>query len=352
MQAGAVSEKPDVLLPVVAGVALVPTEQVLLLAVALPGMSAPQRKAAVAFAVEDHIAAMLDAVHVILGPALKGNGNGNGAQWLVAVISKAALPAPSKSRLVPDVLLLPVPAPQQWSVWTNGTRVLVRTPDGAGFGTDAAMLPYYHLAAGRPDIVLFAGVLDAQFPIAARADMPQSLDPALQGLDLNAGRAPAGPFANGARWRPLIAVAAVAAVAHLALMVADVWALGQIRAMQRADLQTTLATIGQPASGDLDADVAAVLAQANGADGAGFVQLAAQAFGAMQGAQGQVTASDLRYAADPRSLSLQLQAPDIATLQDVETALTNAGFAVTAGAATTRDGLAEQQLTLTGGGGT
>ena len=52
---------------------------------------------------------------------------------------------------------------------------------------------------------------------------------------------------------------------------------------------------------------------------------------------------------DQGTLALTLQAPDIVTLQSVEVALKDAGFRVTAGAATTAGGLAEQQLTLLGG---
>ena len=336
-------------LPVLPGVLLVPAEQVLLLCVTLPGMSAQQRKAAVAFAVEEQIASPLEDVHVILGPALPA-----AAGWLVVVIAKAALallPDLGKQRLVPDVMVLPVPVAGQWSVWADDMRVLVRTPDGAGFACAAAMLPYYHLAAGRPAIVLFAGVLDGQFSVLSRADMPATLDPALRRFDLNMGRdGGTGQFTTLRRWRPLAGVAVFAVLAHLAVMAADVWALRQIKAVLADDLRGTLATLGQPADGDLEAGLSAVLARANGTAGARFVPLTARAFAAIGAEAGRVTASDLRYAADQNSLSLQLQAPDIATLQSVETALTDAGFGVIAGAATTRDGLAEQQLTLAGGG--
>lgn len=336
-------------LPVLPGVVLVPAEQVLLLRVALPGMSAQQRKAAVAFAVEEQIACPLEDVHVILGPALPPT-----AGWLVVVISKSALamlPAPGKQRLVPDVLVLPVPVEGQWSVWADDIRILVRTPDGAGFACAAAMLPFYHLAADRPGIVLFAGVLDAQFDVLSRADMPSTLDPALHRFDLNIGREGGkGQFARLGRWQPLAAVAVFAVLAHLAVAAVDIWALRQIKATLAADLRGTLATLGQPIDGDLEDGLSVVLARANGTAGARFVPLTARAFAAIDAQAGRVTASDLRYARDQDSLSLQLQAPDITTLQSVETALTGAGFSVVAGAATTRDGLAEQQLTLAGGG--
>ena len=350
MLTGEAAEQAPVPLTAPKGVVLVPAEQVLLLSVALPGLSAAQRRAAVAFAIEEHIATTLDEVHVTLGPALPAMEGP--ARWLVAVTGRATLPVTAAGRLVPDVLLLPIPQAGQWSVFANDARVLVRTPNGAGFGTQASALPYFHLAAGRPGIVLFAGQLDAQFEILQRAEMPNTLDPILQRFDLNAGRAPNTSFALTARWRPLAAVVAFATVAHLALVAADVWALRRIAATQRVALQASLAALGQPSSGNLDVDIAAILARANGPDSAGFIPLTARAFAAMNGAQGRVSASDLRFGADQNSLSIQLQAPDISTLQAVETALTHAGFQVTAGAATTGEGLAEQQLTLTHGGGT
>jgi general secretion pathway protein L len=333
---------------------LVPSEQVLLLAVAMPAMPSAQRRAAVAFAVEDRIAAPLDDVHVVLGPALPSSSPAQGGQyWLVAVVAQAvlaALPPGRKLRLLPDVLALPVPQTGQWSVWTQGLRVLVRTGDGAGFATDTAALPYFHLAAGHPGIVLYGGQLDPQVSVLTHAVLPDGPDPALLRFDLNQGRAPTGGFGQAGLWRRLAAVAVIAAVAHLALGVADLWALGRIRAAHQATVQAQLLAMGQPAAADnLEAAIATVMAQADGPETRHFVPLAARAFAAIMPEQGRVTAAELRFAADQNSLALQLQAPDIATLQKVESTLIRAGFGVAAGAATTRDGLAEQQLTLTGG---
>ncbi len=333
-------------LPAPRGVVLVPSEQVLLLAVPMPGMSASQRRAAAGFAVEGMIARPLDDVRVVLGPVLPG-----GRTWLVAVIAAdtaATFGDRPKTRFVPDVLMLPIPAPGRWSVWQLAARVLVRAPDGTGFATDPAGLPYFHLAAGRPDIVLFGGALDPQFSVVARGTLPASPDPSLQQFDLAQGSPP--HFAAWQSWRPFAAVAAVAGLAHLALLATDVWALHQISAQRQNTLRTTLGQLGQPADTDLDSAASAILAQAGGAAVPQFVPLTAQAFAAISAEQGRVTTSELRFAADGHSLTLQLQAPDIATLQNVETALTAAGFQVDGGAATTREGLAEQELTLAGGG--
>ncbi|MGL4322095.1 MAG: type II secretion system protein GspL [Paracoccaceae bacterium] len=345
-----ISAAPDMPFAAPTGVALVPTEQVLLLTVALPDMPATQRRAAIGFAVEDQIARPLDDVHVVLGPALP---QVTGAPlWLAAIIGRdvlAGMTESGKARLLPDVLMLPVPAVGQWSVFAHGARVLVRTADGAGFATTAKALPYFHLAAARPGIVLFGGgYLDPQFTVLARAEMPAAPDLSLRRFDLNTARAQTDYRKAAQRWRPFAAVLACAALAQIGLLAVDVWALARVKAAQVAELEQALTTLGQPINGDLDRAIAAVAARAGGTQAPQFVSLTARAFGAMTAEQGRITASDLRYVADQNSLILQLQAPDIASLQGVETALGDAGFAVTAGAATTSNGLAEQQLSLSG----
>ncbi len=337
--------------PAPSGVTYLPGEGVLLLAVAMPDMSHAQRRAAVGFAVEDRIARPLDDVHVILGPALADTGDGR--HWLVAVIARdvlEAIPPQRRMRLIPDVLALPVPDAGQWSVWAAETRVLVRTPDGAGFATAAAALPYYHLAAGRPGIVLYGGVLDAQFPVLRPAALPTRPDPALDRFDLNSARATSRSLALPRAWRQIAALLLVAGLGHMGLLAADTWALGRIRDTSEVGLRDALGAIGVAAGDDLDTAIATALAQTNGQNGPRLIPLMTRVFAALSPYTGRVTTSDLRYAGDQNSLTITLQAPDITTLQDVETALTDAGFRVTVGAATTGDGLAEQQLTLQGAG--
>jgi general secretion pathway protein L len=343
---GSVLQPKEATLQAPAGVTFIAAEKVLLLAVPMAGMTAAQRRSAVAFAVEGMIARPLEDVQVTLGPAVAA-----AETWLVAVVAKDVLaqtPPRAKTRLLPDVLALPVPATGQWSVHEEASRVLVRTANGAGFATDVMALPYYHLAAGRPDIVLFAGTLDAPFPILSRAALPKGLDPALRTFNL--AQTTATSFGNWRKWRPLAAVATFAAVVHIGVLAADVWALNRINTHQQDTLRTTLSEMGQPADGDLDATITALISQTSGANAPQFTTLTAGVFSAIAAEQGRVTASELRYAGDANSLTLQLQAPDIATLQSVESLLNAAGFTVAAGAATTRDGLAEQEMTLAGGG--
>jgi general secretion pathway protein L len=333
------------------GVAYVPGEAVLLLAVAMPDMSPAQRRAAVAFAVEDRIAAPLDAVQVILGPELPLMDAGR--RWLVAVIARdlaAALPTSKKTRHLPDTLALPVPSPGQWAVWAEQARVLVRTADGAGFATTHAALPAYHLAAGRPSIVLYGGALDATFAVLQQSPLPTRPDLMLDRFTLATDRETAGGFALPRIWRQMAAVLVVAALGHAGLLAADTWALSHIRATSETDLRDRLGQMGVVVGSDTDAAVTAALAQVDGAGGPQFLPVMNRIFAALAPRTGEVTLRDLRYDTAPDRVTLMLEAPDLATLQAVETALNDAGFAVAAGAATTGDGLAEQQLTLQGGG--
>ena len=139
----------------------VPGEDVLLLSVALPPMPAAQRRAAVAFAVEDRIARPLDEVHVILGPALDNAGH-----WLVAVVGRACMaahlarlrPGPGV-RVLPDTLTVPVPPAGHWAAREEAGRVLLRMADGTGMAVRAETLGMLHRLAGQPVVLHHGGVL-------------------------------------------------------------------------------------------------------------------------------------------------------------------------------------------------
>ncbi len=339
-------------LPDLGNVHLVPTETLLLLAQDMPRMASGQRRAAMGFAVEDRIAQSLDAVHVITGPALHGPSN-----WLVVVIGNETLAglrvsAPPKARLVPDVLVLPVPAAGQWSVWASGARVLVRTADGAGFATRPEVLHAFHLAADRPEIVLYGGgSLGPQFPLLRHEALPATLDPSLQRFDLQPslqGQGQSMPFAR--TWRRLATVLACAALGHSAILATDVWALGRLKARAQDDLRQILQGAGYQVEADLEQTINQLLARNSAGTAPQFLPLLTRAYATLADFGGDVSTSDLHYAGDTGSLTLTLQAPDITTLQQIETALGSADLAVVAGVATTGDGMAQQQLTLQGRG--
>ena len=328
-----------------AGVVTLLTEQVLLLAVALPVMAAAQRRAAVGFAVEDRIAQPLDEVQVVLGPQVSSG------VWLVAVTELAVLgrvPAAAADALLwPDVLLIPSPR-NGWAVWAGTGRVLVRLPDGTGFGTSPETVPAFWAAAGSPEVTLYGGALPASIPVTARAELPGTPDLALAGFDLRAGRNRAGGrLALPKGVRPLLLVALVAGLAHVAVLALDVVALDRLVGQTEAELRGML---DAAAGTDLDTALAQALAARQPTGTGGVLASLTRVFAALKAQTGRVSVQDLRYAAADDAAILTLEAPDLATLQAVETALTGAGLTVTAGAATSSDGAAEVQMTIRGGG--
>jgi general secretion pathway protein L len=319
-----------------AGLRLVPTEQVLLLAVTLPQMPVAQRRSAVAFAVEDQIARALDEVHVVLGPQM-------GAAWLVAVIARDVLAALPAGRLVADVGMVPVPAAGEWSVWAQGARIVVRCADGTGFATDATAFGTFHLAAGRPALVCYGGDLPAGFAVLRRDVLP-AMDARFAKFDLNAARVQDYATRLPRGWRGLAGLLVAAAFGHLTLVGLDTFALMRLRDAQADHVRVAA---GLVEGANIEAAVAqAMVAQPEAAPSAFLPQLSA-VFLAMDDAP--VSVRDLRYQGDAGSITMTVEAQDIATLQATETALNDAGLTVAAGAATSGNGLAEQQLTITGG---
>ena len=320
------------------GVRFIPGENVLLLAVNLPKMSAAHRSKAAAFAVEDLIAQPLDEVHVALGPELATN------RWLVGVVARTALPAnaPAKARarlrLLPDTLALPVPATGHWTVWRQGVRVLVRLSDATGFVTNPQAFPVLHQIAGAPEITLYGGDIELEH---TRATLPALTLPSR--FDLAEGQRQ--PLRVPALARRLAAVAAFAGLGHLLILSADVVSLSR----QQAALMTELRTLSDaPPDVAIDNLLTQILAPAPTAPEAGFFPLLDTTFVAIADLTGSVSLRELRYSAAEDDLTLTLQAPDLGTLQQVEADFVAARLAVTSGPATSANGTAEQQMTLQG----
>lgn len=334
------------------GVVYIPTEDVLMLTVPLPVMSVAQRRLSVAYAVEDRIAQPLDEVHVVLGPeiaAAKGT-------WLVAVISHDALTArlpqagrEPMPRLLPDVLALPQPA-TGWSVWTNPQRALVRQADGTGFAVPLDLLPAFWRMSGEPLVTLFGGALPASIPASANAVLPIHPDSAMAGFDLLSGRQDGRRPMLPRGAKGLAVVVAVTLVAHLALLIVDVAALGRIAQSQDVVLRDALSAAGRPIDGDLDAAVSDLLAARQPPATDGFLRLMQRIFTAMASEAGRVTLQTLRYAGTDDQATMTIEAPDIETLQALEQAFGEAGLVVSAGAATSGDGAAQVDMTLGGDG--
>ncbi|MBA3323946.1 MAG: hypothetical protein H0T41_01250 [Rhodobacteraceae bacterium] len=67
---------------------------------------------------------------------------------------------------------------------------------------------------------------------------------------------------------------------------------------------------------------------------------------ALEPLAGEVALRNLGYSAADASLAIMVEAPDLATLQRIETDLAAAGLAVASGVATTGDGAAEVRYVI------
>lgn len=227
---------------------LVPAEDVLTIAVALPLPSHARRLAALPFAIEDRIADRLDRVHLALssreaaGSWLAGVVDPLRMQgWLIAA-EEAGL---GDAAVIPDALALPLPAAGRWNILrSEGGRILARLPDGTGFAAKQQLFHSVWTAAGKPecDAVPSFGpnvpiVLDLRQGIFAR---PR------QGLSVTARR--------------VAAVAAAGLLAHGAIAAADTVALRSIASQRGAEMIALLNVVAPGRFAAADPREAAALA--------------------------------------------------------------------------------------------
>ena len=323
------------------------SELVLLLVVTLPAVPAHQRRMALAYAVEEAVAAPLDQVEVVAGPTLPPVPGQKGQRLLAAVVARdqlaRVLPRPGQM-LVADVLALPQPG-QGWAVWASaGNRVLVRLADGSGFACDNAGIGPLWQLAGQPALVLYGAAL-AGFADLTPLPLPPP-DPRLMRFDLAHGGG-SGLRISRALWVGA-AVLVLAAGLHLAVMAADVLALRRTEVARAADLRTALIARGQPGT-DIDGELAQVLAAAQPEVPRGLLPLLAEVSDALMQQGSAVQFRALRWADADAQLILSVTAPDLAALQQAQAAMTAAGLALASGPATSGDGTAEVELIVTAG---
>lgn len=323
-----------------------PSEAALLLRVALPLPTHRQRLAAVGFAVEDQIAQPLDAVHVALGPQIEAG------DYLAAVVDHgimaewATRTRAGHQRLVPDVLALPVPPEGRLAVRETAGRILARRPDGTGYATTARAIDMLWRIEGMPQIVLYGGRLPDGLPVSAVGLMPS--EPAgADGFDLLQGIYAPRQGAGAGVIRRLAIVAALALAAHAAILVAETVALSRIATDRETELRTAIAARAPdiPASLPLVEALARAM-PASGSAGGGFLPLMVEVSEVLAPFTGEISVRNLAYGAQDQSLALLIEAPDLAALQAIESALGVAGLAVAAGVATTGEGAAEARYVI------
>ena len=335
-------------------IVLVPSEAVLTLAVPLPPLgNVMRRREALPFAIEDAIAEPLDQAHVALGgeqaPGLWLAGIVS--HWImrewVAMLADAGL---TRAAMLPDALCLPVPPEASWTVDVSGDRVLVRAGDGTGFALPLAQFEAAWRAAGEPACIGYGQPLPPHFaavqtdlalqPLAARVLAPA--------LDLRQGpyAAPRRPF--NPLWRRIALIAGIGALAHGVIAIADTAALTHLAHLREAQVRTLAAGLQSPVTigADPGDTLNALAPDAAAAGPSRFMSLlsrSAAAIGADQ-TPGQIPGQNpnlWRSVAFDRAagtLTIEVEANDIADLQRISQALAHAGLGVQPGAATSEGG--------------
>ncbi len=330
-------------------VVLVRSEHVLTLATPLPPLSSTvRRREALPFAIEDQIADPLDQVHVALGSEVAEKTWLAGVvrhdlmrQW-VARLSEAGL---ERASLVPDALSLPVPGQGCWSVDLAGERAMIRTADGTGFALPLAMLEAAWRAAGEPACVAYGDALPPELHAAQTELEPEPLAQRLlaPALDLRQGRYAPPRRQIDPLWRRIAMITAIGALAHGAIAAADTLALHHIAAQREADVRA-LAGSAQP-SMVMGEDLSATLADLTPEDAAAgpsqFLDLLSRSGGAMAGLPRPVNWHSVTFDRGAGTLTLGVEAEDIASLQAVAQAFTRAGLTAQPGAASVDQGRAK-----------
>ncbi len=330
-------------------VVLVRSEHVLTLAAVLPPLAnAVRRREALPFAIEDQIAEPLDQVHIALGSEVDDKTWLAGVvrhdlmrQWLIR-LNEAGL---ERASLVPDALSLPVPGAGSWSVDLAGERAMIRAADATGFALPLAMLEAAWRSAGEPACIAYGEPLPPALHAAQAELEPEPLAKRLltPALDLRQG-----PYALPRRrinplWRRIAMITAAGALAHGAIAAADTLALRHIAAQRDAEVRA-LAASAQPSlviGNDLSATLADLTPDSAASGPSQFLALLSRSGAAVAGLQRPVSWRSLAYDRGAGTLTLAVEAEDIASLQAVAQALTRAGLTAQPGAASVDQGRAK-----------
>lgn len=338
-------------------VLLVPTERVRLLRVGLPIKRKDAQRRAVPYAAETLIAEPPETVHSALGAHIDGD------DYLTAIVTRSVMDgwmavakaAGASKKLVPDVLLLPVPPENTWSIARlQDDRVLVRADDWTGFATPAGFLEVLWVAAGKPVPNLLMGeVILGGETHAAEEDFARGQAVRQPLLDLRQGTYRLESGQGQRRLKLAAAVAAGAMVLHGVIGGVDLLSLQAVSADREAALMQDfrarfpnvragtelLSTINrlQDDRGIIQQDT--------------FLTVLSQTSQGLLGETG-VAIRDLRFEASDGRLTLSVETNNISALQDMVAALQTSGLAADLSAANAIPGGAQGQLTIMSAAGT
>lgn len=332
---------------------LVPSEDVLILAVDLPIANRTQRAAALPFAVEDEVSEPIEALHTALGLELSPGRYLAGVirhermmQWCALLAAEGL----EGAAILPDALALPRPGTGHWTVAAEDQRIRVRTPQGSAFAVPSAAFRGVWEAADRPQLVSYGQPLPDEFasePAGPGWTGPATIAGAIP-LDLRQGRY--APRSMRSPWaRRLSLVALLGVLAHAAIYSVDTVMLMRSADARRDEVVKLVAAAGGPVGGDLVATAEAMLPRTGGSTG--LLPLFGRAARALQPVAQTVAIQSVAYE-NATGLSLELEASDLAGLQQAEAALRGGGLEPASTGSAVEGGRASQTITLapTGGG--
>lgn len=311
---------------------LVPSEDVLLVAVDLPFASRRQRQSAAPFAVEAMIGQPLDQVHVALGTEISDRRHLCGIvqrETMMRWIDVLDLHGLGHCILTPDALVLATPPVGAWRVVIEGDRARVRSGDATGFALAVADLPTAWEAAGRPVLMpsgaplpeaMQVGVDDLSIDLGG-SGAPVMVIPA---LDLRQGDFAAVRPRAASLVRTLALVVGAGLLAHLAILSADTLALHQAADRAESEVRRQLA---EKAPGIDAVDLAAAVDQVAPVNAGGDGAVIAMMDRTSRALAGQGLAfRSISYSPDAPT-QLAVTAPNMAALDSGVRSLVSSGLA-------------------------
>jgi general secretion pathway protein L len=265
-------------------------------------------------------------------------------KW-VALLDGAGL---GHAVMLPDALNLPCPGEASWAVDMTADRVLVRTADGSGFALPSVHFETAWRAAGEPACIAYGMPLPPLFAATQAGPALQPLGTRAPALNLKQGvyAPPRRPF--NPLWRRIAVIAGIGVLAHGVIAIADTAALTHLAHVREAQVRTLAAGLQTPVpiGADLGDTLNALAPDAAAAGPSRFMSLlsrSAAAIGAGQspgqpGSQNPTLWRSVAFDRAAGTLTIEVEASDIADLQRIAQALAHAGLSAQPGAATSESG--------------
>jgi len=331
---------------------LIAAERVTSHIVSLPKTGARQRSALLTYAVEDRVAAPIDSVQVVQGPARSAP-----AGEVLALVVANDVYASFEARgvaVLPDVFLIPRPEPgptgPAWAVWRDGDRALVRLSDGTGFAVSVGLLAVLWDRAGGPVLTSLGDPLPDELPardLSAAPPPPEAFEMAFSLVR---------PWQERRNMRGIAAFVGsaltAALIVHVGLAFADLYALERIAERERLRAQAAIATTLPDVTLDRansDAILSRLAPVAVAQSGGAFLPLLSDVTLAMAGLATPVRFRRLAWGAQDGSLVTLVEGRGLEDLQQLQRLLEDRGFTVRSGAANANDGAAEVEMRISRG---